>query len=231
MSNLGQRALDVPFPEMITNLGLAIAKAQTALDRNSIEILRIMGNAEEAPVHLPPINFKEIDENYEPSDNIKDLPSITSMIGAGFQPTFYQFAETIIEVKIVLNVHYSREFDRKRKTKYAERKTKEHTKYSFLWWNKTTKSTYATTTVDAHYTQKYDYDATCSSLLKTKLVPVPPNDLLTKRMELKAEIAQRKMQGKLNIIEKEIEKKRKELEEKMKKKTEPTPAPAPTPPK
>ncbi len=53
--SIGQQLLDVPFPQMISSLGLAIAQSQYNLDKNSIEILKIMGDKSLAPVFIPKI--------------------------------------------------------------------------------------------------------------------------------------------------------------------------------
>jgi len=107
--NVGQRLLDVPFPEMVYNLALAIAGSQANLDRESIEILRIMGDKKNHTVYIPRIGLNET--TGEITDDDENLE--TSMIGAGFQPTFYQFAETIIEVKMAVSMtrEYNEEGD------------------------------------------------------------------------------------------------------------------------
>ncbi|WP_372910589.1 hypothetical protein [Salinigranum sp.] len=49
--SVGQELLDVPLPDMVARLGMGIAEAQAALDRNSIETLREL-NAEESKVDV-----------------------------------------------------------------------------------------------------------------------------------------------------------------------------------
>ncbi len=107
MSIIGRELAGVRFSELISQMGIAIAESQFNLDKRSIDILKIMGNKELAPVYIPNIN---LDSNGNLVTVSKDdkTPSLTeiktSMIGAGFQPTFYQFAETIIEVKIAVSM-------------------------------------------------------------------------------------------------------------------------------
>ena len=122
--SVGNDLLNVPFPEMVSSLALAIAQSQFNLDKNSIEILKIMGNKEEAPVYIPNFTIKdeanfelETDDSGSPIET-RDIQ--TSMIGAGFQPTFYQFAETIIEVKMSITLTRESEYENKVK---GERKT------------------------------------------------------------------------------------------------------------
>ena len=89
--SIGQQLLNVPFPEMVYNLASSIAKSQANLDRESIEILKIMGDKENAVVNLPAI---KLDGSGALTEDEESIP--TSMIGAGFQPTFYQFTDTLI---------------------------------------------------------------------------------------------------------------------------------------
>jgi hypothetical protein len=112
--------------------------------------------------------------------DVVSVPRRISMLECGFTPTFYQFVDTIIEVKISI--------------KY----TQEGTSNSALALNN--KSTAAriglgfgrvkvgrsvqTSQVNASYSQKYSYSAEGSSLLRTKLAVVPPPAVLEQRIQL-----------------------------------------------
>ena len=197
--SIGQQLLDVPFGEMISSLGIAIAQAQQALDTNSINILKQMGEKDTVSLPFCTVEYK---------DNkviIEDKPLETSMIGAGFQPTFYQFAETIIEVKIAINMSYEREYGVKSSvetsTKDARRSKKE-----------AKKPIARTTTVDASYSSKYNYSAEGSSLLRTRLVPVPPNttiadiiELRSSAMQLAFDLERTKIEGEIAIAQAQAE--------------------------
>lgn len=110
------------------------------------------------------------------------IPQRLSMLELGFSPTFYQFVDTIIEVKI--SIKYSRSgessysYSRKRKSGGA----------SFSW-RKGVNYNINTTQVNASYSQKYSYSAEGSSLLRTKLVPIPPPAILEERIQQQMEIA------------------------------------------
>ena len=106
---------------------------------------------------------------------IVDTPYKTSMIGAGFQPTFYQFAETVIEVKMAISM--SQESSSEKHTTSTE-----NTKKKSFWRSK---STARTSTVDATYSSKYNYSAEGSSLLRTRLVPVPPNTIIAQVIDMR----------------------------------------------
>ena len=200
--SVGNDLLNVPFPEMVSSLALAIAQSQFNLDKNSIEILKIMGNKEEAPVYIP--NFTITDEakfELETDDSgtaVETRDIQTSMIGAGFQPTFYQFAETIIEVKMSITLTREREYENKIE---GERKTIIR---KGSWW-RGGRTTVTTTPVDARYSSKYNYTAEGSSLLRTRLVPMPPNSYVQRLLDMKAQAMQMGMELELRKVELAIE--------------------------
>lgn len=170
--SIGQQLLNVPFAEMISSLGKAIAEAQFQLDQNSIEILHMMG--EDDTVSLPFVSVSSNVEGSEGTLTITDEEMSTSMIGAGFQPTFYQFAETIIEVKIAISISYESSYERT----YGYKSDVKNTRVK-----KRTVTT--STSVDATYSSKYNYSAEGSSLLRTRLVPVPPNTMISQVIEMR----------------------------------------------
>ena len=201
--SIGKKLLDVPFPEMVYQLASAIAKSQYKLDMSTIEILKVMGDKEEAPVYLPGILdtagiLLTCDEQStgEPDD------IITSMIGAGFEPTFYQFAETIIEVKIDISITHERESSRT--ISGEQTRTTRTTDWKKMRSNITT----TTTPVDASYSSKYNYTTEGASLLRTRLVPVPPNTFLQRLLEMKSEAMQMAMDLKLRKAEIALENER-----------------------
>ncbi len=213
--SVGQDLLNVPFPEMVSKLAISIAQSQFNLDKNSIEILKIMGNKEEAPVYIPNFSIKagtyDLDKDSKGFPvEIQDSEILTSMIGAGFQPTFYQFAETIIEVRMSITMARESEYENKIK---GERKT---VKKSGSWW-RGYKSTVTTTPVDARYASKYNYTAEGSSLLRTRLVPMPPNSYIQRVLDMKAQALQMVKELELKKVELAIElessKNAKEIEE------------------
>lgn len=181
--SIGQQLLDVPFGEMVSNLGLAIAEAQCALDENSIKILSLMGS--EKAVDLPMVSVA-----YEGGNvNVKDNPFTTSMIGAGFQPTFYQFAETIIEVKIAISISQENTSETKQKGKTVS----------------ISRKGISVTPVDAKYSSKYSYNAEGSSLLRTRLVPVPPNTVISQIIDMRTQAMDKIFQIEAAKVAKQIE--------------------------
>ncbi|MEN3367927.1 MAG: hypothetical protein V7609_70 [Verrucomicrobiota bacterium] len=147
MPNVGQELLNVPFAEMVHKLAIAIADGQFNLDKNSTAIAKFMA---ETTIALPSI-----------ADPTKDIPF--PLISLGFFPGYYQFAETIIEVKMAITMATS-----------SEAKIGVSAKAG---WGPFSAS------VNASYSSKYSYDVSGSSLLRTKLVPVPPPAILQEYME------------------------------------------------
>ncbi len=199
--SVGNDLLNVPFPEMVSSLATAIAKSQYNLDRNSIEILKIMGDKEEAPVHIPNYLLKKEGSNEFAFDTVtsgdesvmKTEEIKTSMIGAGFQPTFYQFAETIIEVKMAITLTRETEYESKSKGKKT---TVRFGRGRF---------SVSSTPVDARYSSKYNYNVEGSSLLRTRLVPMPPNSYIQRLLDMKADVLQMEMEKRIKKVELAIE--------------------------
>lgn len=198
--SVGQDLLDVPFPEMISKLGLAIAQSQYNLDQEGIEILKIMGDKELAPVMIPNYAVDSEKHTLVPATGVdaakgwKDENIVTSMIGAGFQPTFYQFAETIIEVKMAISM--TRTSTTERTTQGTETQ----------WWRTSKGVGIRSTPVNAKYSGTYSYTAEGSSLLRTRLVPVPPNPFILKILEMRAQAMQLEFELKLKEAELAIQK-------------------------
>ena len=69
--------MSAPLPQIIEQLGLSIARAQSALDVNSVEVAKSMAEAE-----------------VEIGDETFNLLSL------GFAPTFYAFTEATVEAKL-----------------------------------------------------------------------------------------------------------------------------------
>ena len=132
------------------------------------------------------------------------------MMELGFTPNFYQFIDTIIEIKIVVNMVLSRETSKgetPRTTVARRTRDKVSRSYNTMatgnWWrgysyrssanyNRTREtSTVVTKTVDAAYSNKYNYSVEGSSLVRTKLVPIPPPTILEERIRAVIETEER----------------------------------------
>jgi hypothetical protein len=83
--------LETPLPTLVERLGLAIANAQYALDRNSVEIARQLAETESA------VQF--------PGDD-----RARTLLELGFAPTFYHLTEATIDAKVAFSIGRSESF-------------------------------------------------------------------------------------------------------------------------
>jgi hypothetical protein len=158
----------------------------------------------------------EAQEDASPPDGLIRVPTRMSMLELGFSPTFYQFVDTIIEVKIAIKITRTVEVGRRsRNTAEASASSSTRNAGVRLGFGRasvnsgaTNNSQATTSQVDASYSAKYGYSAEGSSLLRTKLVPIPPPPILEERIR--------------RMLDEEGERRRKAL-------APPTPAPTPTP--
>jgi hypothetical protein len=169
MASIGQELLNVPFGTMVESLGMAIADAQHALDMNSVMMAQIMSGS------------SYIDTDDEGNEVLRPGVKVTfggrslSLLELGFTPTFYQFVDTIIEVKISISMHS----EDSRSTKSSQ--TSVSAKAKMGWGKASTKVN--TTSVSASYASKNSYSAEGASLIRTKLVPIPPPAILEQRIK------------------------------------------------
>lgn len=112
------------------------------------------------------------------------VPTRLSMMELGFTPTFYQFVDTIIEVKIAIKITRESSFTRRTSDESKDTTSTSRRRGWFFSRNKsnTTTNTVQTSQVDASYSSRYSYSAEGASLLRTKLSPVPPPAILEERI-------------------------------------------------
>ena len=166
--SVGRDLLDVPFPQMVLQLALAIARGQAALDRTSIqtasvlaetrfrvltEITDVIQAGRVRTIGGASVTGVEINSDFEFAD--------LSLLQAGLFPTFYQFTESIIEVKMAISTKTSTEFS-----------LEVSASGGFACFS---------ASVDAKYSNSYSYSVDGSSLLRTTLKPVPPQARLVPR--------------------------------------------------
>ncbi len=171
---IGQDLLNVPFPAMIKSMGLAIAEAQYELDLVSMKIARLMagfdpaGEDEEAGT-----GFDSGRSNLVQIGPDKDADSF-SLLELGFTPTFYQFVDTLIEVKISISMTQ----ENASATRSSRTNVSASGKVGFM----SASAKASVSSVSASYSSKYQYSAEGSSLLRTKLVTVPAPAILEERL-------------------------------------------------
>jgi hypothetical protein len=143
-------------------------------------------------------------------DEIIRVPTRLSMMELGFTPTFYQFVDTIIEVKIAIKMTRSFEHSRTRTDASRDRSSASNRSrrgggiFGLFGGRRSGsyagKSSVQTTQVDATYSSKYSYTAEGASLLRTKLVPVPPPAILEERIRGFVEIEDERRRARLPEI-------------------------------
>jgi hypothetical protein len=172
MAGIGRDLLDLPFAELVRNLATAIADGQTALDRNSLETLRTLLD-DTVDVVTDVTEIIEVEERVVQVGNGSIVvtgatvrssgaaPVTMSMVQAGILPTFYQFTEASIDVRISITMREDRTTDENGRTRGA----------GFLGLGGS--KAYASS-VDFRSQNKYSYKAQGSSALRATLRPVPP---------------------------------------------------------
>jgi hypothetical protein len=155
------------------------------------------GNADAALTALKAI------QKDDPDANEIRVPTRLSMLELGFTPTFYQFIDTIIEVKIAIKITRTSEYKRSR-TDTAKNEAQQSSQPGAIWGifakrrNTSSGSQVSTSQVDASYSSKYSYSAEGASLLRTKLTPLPPPPVLEDRIRAIMEGEAARRQAKLN---------------------------------
>lgn len=173
MASIGHMLADVPFGDMIKSMGLAIAEAQYALDEVGIRLAQMMSGEYEVETLDPTTGTvtTETKEAYVTFDGEK-----LSLLELGFTPTFYQFVDNVIEIKISMTM--STDFSYKRKSStFSASGSASH----FIFAGK---AKMRATSVSSEFAARYQYSAEGSSLMRTKLVPVPSPAVLEERIRL-----------------------------------------------
>lgn len=157
--NIGHELLNAPFPAMVQSLGIGIAEAQLALDRVSLQIAQRMAG------YSPNASGAMVKDNSN-LVTLQEGGEAYSLLALGFTPTFYQFVETVIELKMSISTSRSTEFG-------LTVGVSAGVNVFFVT---------ASASVSASFSQKYQYSAEGSSLMRTKLVTVPPPVILEERL-------------------------------------------------
>jgi hypothetical protein len=192
--SIGQQLLDVPFPEMVFKLANAIAMGQRRLDRSSLDTAKALAKAKVkvipeiyeviqpgAVTNVGGVPVTGVDVQFKTAD-----PVSYTLLQAGLTPTFYQFTESLIEVKISISqrteisseLEIGSEFEAS-----VETEAEAHAGF-FLFGGSAKVKTSATWSSHVNFTTstKYTYSAEGSSLLRTTLKPVPPPPRLLPRI-------------------------------------------------
>jgi hypothetical protein len=91
MTDKAMRALqEAPLPQMIKDLGVAIAEAQFRMDQTAVEIAQLLADKKKASITIGETEY--------------------SLLELGFAPTFYQLTEATVEAKVAFSAAESQEF-------------------------------------------------------------------------------------------------------------------------
>ena len=190
--NLGQELLNVPMGDMIRSIALAIADAQWALDKSSMVVTELMSgqrllrdletgelmDAAGRRTGTPTVVDSRIYFGYVFDDDGNRVPTKMSMMELGFVPTFYQFVDTVIEVKLALRINQV--------AAPIDPATGDAMAVPPGGWagdaSRRTGVTVTSTPVDAGYAAAYNFSLEMASVFRTKLVPVPPPAVLEERL-------------------------------------------------
>lgn len=159
-SSIGQELQSVPFARILGGVGVAIAEAQLQMDLVGMKIARMMSGIPETA-----------------GESTKDTKvafgtAKYSLMELGFTPTFYQFVDTVVEVKVSITITSSRS------EQESSGSFDFHGKAKVLKGELDLKGS----SVNAQYASKYDYRAEASSMVRTKIVPIPPPAILEERI-------------------------------------------------
>jgi hypothetical protein len=182
MPNVGAELASVPFGKMIYDMASAIARSQVALDKASIELVKVLASTtfdyvpDVVETLLPnprvingPNGSPLLDSNQNPvtvtgvlvQTSVGDSFPLT-LLQAGVNPTFYAFTNSTIEVKMSIT------------------STQESSNTFSVGTSMTASADFlfASGSVSSHVnftaSNKYSYSVTGSSSMSTTLAPVPP---------------------------------------------------------
>jgi hypothetical protein len=176
---IGKDLLDLPFAELVRNLAVAIADGQAALDNNSIETMKELASTEVDVItditELIEPNPREVEISVSDNQGTR-LEKITvtgarvtasgaaplkmNMLQVGLLPTFYQFTEASIEVRLSITMRESRD---------STSTVRPGPMFLGLGRSRAFASS-----VDYRSANKYNYQASGASILKATMKPVPP---------------------------------------------------------
>jgi|SoiMethySBSTD1v2_1073268.scaffolds.fasta_scaffold11145_9 hypothetical protein len=142
----GEALLEAPIGELIQRVASSIAEAQLKLDQIGVRVASLLSDAR--------VTFNKADGR----------PVEKSLLELGFLPTFYAFTETDIEIKLTIQLKVDEEFKISGSATAGNGAGVEAAKRVVPFG----------ATISADYHRKYGFDMSGSSMVKTKLLSVPP---------------------------------------------------------
>ncbi|RZI97316.1 MAG: hypothetical protein EOP78_01390 [Variovorax sp.] len=167
---IGQELLDVPIADMVRDLAAAVAEGQMSLDRASIDTLRFLASDANAIDLIPQVTevIAPTATNLVVGGNNVTVPGVsvtqqpvapvrTTLLQAGLLPTFYQFTEALIEVKISVTLKDTGSTQSESRPGFTKRRV-----LAFA------------SPVNFRNASTYSHTSEGSSLLRVTMKPVPP---------------------------------------------------------
>lgn len=199
---LGQELASLPLGEMIYSIARAIADGQFHLDKSSVRAAEYLSGrvllrdentgrlVDRAGRETKTPNFVDtlVYFGYSYDASGQRRANQLSMMELGFVPTFYQFVDTLIEVKVALQL--------KKEGMVAGAQGNGVVLPGSGAPVGEARTVINTTPVDARYASSYNYSAEMACKLTTKLVPVPPPAILEERIRTLNEQARIDQSGK-----------------------------------
>lgn len=177
---VGAEIPSAPIGELIRSMAMAVADAQFELDKSSLMVAEFMSGQRPlrdadtgqlvdqsgTPTADPVLVDSRIQFGYDYVDG-RRVPRLVSMMELGFVPTFYQFIDTVIEVKVALRLNKA---------------STSSTSSGGGLPGRSSQLIVSSTPVDGAYAATYGYSLEMASVFKTKLVPIPPPATLEERL-------------------------------------------------
>jgi hypothetical protein len=176
-----QQLLEIPFGDLLASMGRGVAEAQFALDHmSSLVALTLSG-------HYQLVRAASGDWGVVAGDSrVSFTGEALSLLELGFTPTFYQFVDTLLEIKVSISMSLNQSMTEERRDTATN--TQSWTEGGFLGIGGTQRTQTNTTTVSSQFSARFQYSTEGASVVRTKLVPVPPPSALTNLVrELAAE--------------------------------------------
>lgn len=183
---VGKALSDVNIGTMVASIGQAIATAQQTLDMNSLRVAQMLTGEYQ-------------DEKGQTRSSLVSFDGEKlSLMELGFTPTFYQFVETTIEVKISITMSTTDEKSGFNASFAAD--SDANAKGGANWGlvaegndsggragyqgggAGSSSAALNVALVGASYSSKFQYSAEGSSSIRVRLVPVPPPAILEERV-------------------------------------------------
>src|SRR5574337_1855224 len=184
-----------PLADLIHAVALAVADGQFQMDKASLRAAEFMSGRmplrdldsgqlltpEGQSSDVPTLVDTRVQFGYLYDDQGQRQTNRLSMMELGFVPTFYQFVDTVIDVKLTLRLHKQSTDSGSRPGTPAADQGAGGAGAGRSPQPKT-ETVITTAPVDARYSSSYNFSAEMTSRVKTKLVPVPPPAILEERI-------------------------------------------------